>query len=153
MNYDNTPKSLTILPLFPCHFVEFPDNKNHEECSIANSSICARCPILGRFLFGGTVTDDGAEGPGHVVSLLEWVLTLLFGTFGIITNCLIITIIWKRKSRKPFDLLLIALACLDFIGSITSIMASSATVALLGKNSTLRKNTNYKFLYMFATSF
>lgn len=119
-----------LLPLFPCHFLELPDNR--VDCSDSNPAECVKCNILGRFFSGGTLTDNGSIGPGRAISIVVWILNLIFGIFGALTNSLIITVIMKRKRRKSFDLFLVALASMDLIGSITSMMASSSTISFIG---------------------
>lgn len=121
--------TITNLPLFSCHFYELPDNRI--DCSVSDPNNCVKCPILGRFITGGGLDEFGSTG--HTVSLIEWCLTVIIGIFGNFTNCLIITIMRRQNSGRSFDLLLVGLACFDLIGSFTSVVASTSTVAIFGK--------------------
>lgn len=116
------------LTLFPCLFVELPDTR--VDCAPNDTNLCVACPILGRFVTGGGLEEYGSVG--HVVSLIEWIVTVIIGVFGTFTNILIITIIQRQNSGRAFDLLLVALACFDLIGSVTSVIAASASTAVFG---------------------
>lgn len=126
---DDNNRTLALLPLFTCHFVELPDNRI--DCSRSDPSVCVTCPILGRFVTGGGLDEYGSTG--HIVSLVEWAFTVFIGLFGTFTNCLIITIMKRQNSGRSFDLLLIGLACIDLIGSFTSVIAASSTAAIFGE--------------------
>lgn len=119
-----------LLPTIPCHFFEFPESR--VDCSSSYPEVCAKCNILGRFLTGGILTDNGIIGPGRTVSIILWMLTLLIGIFGILANSINIIVVTNRKRKKSFDLFLIALAWMDLLGSVTAIMASSSIIAFFG---------------------
>ncbi|CAL8103656.1 unnamed protein product [Orchesella dallaii] len=122
MSYNQT----IDLPLLSCHIVELPEQNNRTDCSISNPNNCVRCPILGRFVAGGGLDEFGT--PGHVICLVQWILAMFIGIFGTFTNILIITILKRQNSGRAFDILLIVLACFDFIGSVMSVIATTATV-------------------------
>lgn len=135
---DVLSKNVT-LTLFPCHFVELPDMR--VDCAENNTEHCVACPILGRFITGGGLEEYGSTG--HIVSLVEWIATVIIGMFGTFTNILIITIMRRQNSGRAFDLLLVALACFDLIGSFMSVVAASSTVALYGNFEEKKLNLNF----------
>lgn len=119
---------ITNLPLFTCHFVELPDNQT--DCSVSDPRNCVRCIFEGKFLFGGGLNEF--DSTGHIVSIILWCLNTLIGIFGTLTSLLIITIMKRQNSKRSFDLLLIALAYFDLLGSFSSVVASTSTLAIFG---------------------
>ncbi|CAL8103653.1 unnamed protein product [Orchesella dallaii] len=121
---ESSAKGITYLPLVSCHLIDLPDSR--EDCSIYNESECISCPILGRFITGESMNDY--SGLGHVICLTIWIITFVIGTFGTFTNCLIIAILKRKNSERPFDTLLIALACFDLVCSVSAVVASTSTI-------------------------
>jgi len=117
----------TRLPIVFCLLVDFPDSK--VDCTPDNTT-CFTCPKLGRFLTGDLLDEHGSAG--HIICMLIWILVLIVGMFGTVTNCLIISIMRKHTSKRSFDFLLIVLASFDLLSCIMSVIGTSAMVTYYG---------------------
>ncbi|CAL8109541.1 unnamed protein product [Orchesella dallaii] len=119
------------LPIVFCLLVDFPDDK--VDCSPSSITadhstipICFKCPKLGRFLTGDLLDDHGSAG--HIICILIWILVVIVGLFGTITNCLIISIMRRHNGKRSFDFLLIVLASFDLLSCMMSVISTSAMV-------------------------
>ncbi|CAL8103647.1 unnamed protein product [Orchesella dallaii] len=125
----STNKVITYLPTFSCAFIDLPESG--EDCSIYNESECISCRIRGEFITGEGMNDY--SGLGHVICIILWILTFLIGSFGAFTNLLIIAILKRKNSKRPFDSLLIALAGFDLVCSV-SVVTSATSAATYFQN-------------------
>ncbi|ODN02204.1 FMRFamide receptor, partial [Orchesella cincta] len=117
------------LPILFCALIDFPKNKIDCTSSIPDSGevVCFKCPIVGKYFFGEQIEDF--RSVGHIVCLLLWLLVLIVGTFGTITNSLIISIMRKHTEKRTFDFLLMVLASFDLLSSIMGVISVSAMMA------------------------
>ncbi|CAL8103659.1 unnamed protein product [Orchesella dallaii] len=127
-----TEATLIVLPYIFCLLLDLPFNEDHDDyrdCSISNSSYCVKCPVIAKFQLDGDENGTIAKSTyGHIVSILIWLLILLFGLFGIVTNCIIIWILKRQKCTKAFDILLFALAIFDIVCSTMTVASSTGII-------------------------
>ncbi|ODM99857.1 FMRFamide receptor [Orchesella cincta] len=120
---------LVVLPYIFCLLLDLPFNEEHgdyRDCSLSNITYCVKCPVTAMFQLGGSISDPSSLG--HKVCILIWLLILLFGIFGIVTNLIIIWILKRQSCFKAFDVLLLALAIFDLICSTMTIAAATGIV-------------------------
>lgn len=119
--------TITELTTFECPFLNLPDNKI--ECSVSHPDVCITCRFIARYYISG---DLDQESPGHLISLIIWSLTVLFGIFGACANCLILIILSRKKGKRSFDYLIGALAIFDFLATTSSVTVGTAAWAIFG---------------------
>lgn len=122
----------TFLPLTSCVFINFPEGGSECSDAIDVNRTCITCALfVGKFVSGEHMDDY--SGISHIVSILIWILTTIIGSFGAIGNLLIILILYRQKSGKPFDSFLTGLAFFDLICCIFSVIAASTVVSFFRK--------------------
>lgn len=113
------------LPIFMCLLIDLP-SKGYD-CSTVNSSRCVTCKIRGDYLSGES--DNAYNATGHLICVGLWLICVASGTFGLLGNSLIISVLKRRStSDKGFDFLLIVLACFDIICCAAGLIASTCHV-------------------------
>ncbi|CAL8084107.1 unnamed protein product [Orchesella dallaii] len=135
----------TNLSVFMCTLIDTPESG--EECSVLNSSECIRCNLRGGYLSGESIHDY--HSIGHVISLSMWLLTIILGIGGLLGNYLIIRIVKKRNSERPFDILLMVLAAFDTFCCIVTGIGTTVTI-LCFQDWVLK---GYIFMYIYYLSF
>ncbi|ODN02205.1 FMRFamide receptor [Orchesella cincta] len=134
------------LPILFCALIDFP--KNTTECTTqkpeSGDLVCFTCPIVGRFLFGEPV--EAFRSAGHLICIHLWVSVLIVGTFGAVSNCLIIAIMKRHKEKRTFDFLLMVLASFDLL---TCMMSLISTCALMSYYEDWDRGPETLFLFVF----
>lgn len=117
-----------------CQLVYLIEQK---ECSANNQNICIACPTFGSYLAGDHPNDF--KGVGHAICVILWILTVVVGTFGTLSNILIVFILNRKKQRRAFDTLLKGLAGFDALFCVASVCTSTAAITYTRKNQVFRK--------------
>lgn len=122
-------KTIHKLPILFCHFIDLPDNRL--DCSKEDPTYCVTCAGASRFLAGGSLADNHWT-PGHIVSLLIWLLTVIMGLIAVANNILILIVLKKHKQPSSLHASLMGLASFDLLASLTAIVASTGTIVTIG---------------------
>lgn len=122
--------STLYLPYLFCYFLD-PPQLNESFSVNFDQGYRIECSVNASFHTGGSITDTSSTG--QKVSVFIWVLILIFGFLGTLTNSLIILILRKQRSAKSFEILLAALAYFDLICSIMTVLSSTGIIAFFRK--------------------
>lgn len=120
------------LPYIFCFLLDIPNENgtDYVNGTISDNTYFVRCPYQAKFQAGGALLE---HGPGHKISVLIWVLTLIFGLLGTFTNSLIILIMKRHPCTKAFEILLTLLACFDLLCCIMSVLSTTGIITFMGK--------------------
>ncbi|CAL8083899.1 unnamed protein product [Orchesella dallaii] len=125
-----------LLVYYTCLIIDLPEENGKpklQDCSTTNGTsssriICVECNIASKFWDGEAVTD--VRGMGHLISFLLWLVIVITGLFGIVTNFLIIIVLKGRNCKgTKFNFLLSVLAVYDLISCFSSILATTSFIA------------------------
>jgi len=130
MNITETLLVVEYLPNYFCQFIDLPENGT--ECSPNFPQVCVGCHTVGKFLTGETLKDYFS--PGHIICIIMWIATIVIGTLGVITNSIIIMVIQHMRSKRPFDFLIMMLACFDLICCASAATVNTAAVSIYGNS-------------------
>ncbi|ODM92588.1 Rhodopsin, GQ-coupled [Orchesella cincta] len=115
-----------FLPeMLTCQIMDLDQQRT---CSEDDPSICIICSILGKFITGESIYEVGATG--HMVCVVLWGLTIIIGLLGVFTNFLIVIVIRRMNSQRPFDILIMFLAGFDLLCCGSSLIGTTMHVAL-----------------------
>lgn len=139
-------KTTVELPWGMCLISEFPETK--QECPLTNNLnssteeiVCFICSKPGEYFCGGSLLYPSVLS--RFVCMLLLLLILVFGTFGIIANVIIIKIIRRHGNLRAFDFMLKALAFCDLLSCLTAMVSAVALELLFGNFSVISlKNIN-----------
>ncbi|CAL8098103.1 unnamed protein product [Orchesella dallaii] len=121
--------SKEFLGLFSCLIIDFPTDgeSRGQDCSYRFPDVCVECYQMGEFLSGEAITDYG--GASHIASIVLWIIIILVGTFGTVTNTLIIIILSGRvRKRRQFHFLVSVLAIFDILSCISAILSGTSLI-------------------------
>jgi len=111
--------SVQFLTALTCILIDLPLNETHKntDCSTKNPNICVSCRTRSRFINGEFLTKTG--GWGHTISLAIWTITVLIGSFGVVTNIMVIIVLKTRANKESqYDFLVTVLAIFDIFSCI-----------------------------------
>ncbi|CAL8133537.1 unnamed protein product [Orchesella dallaii] len=111
--------------IFTCQLMDLDE---YRTCSENDSSVCIICSIIGKFFAGDSIQDVGSVG--HILCVILWSFTVLIGLLGVFTNFLVIIVIRRMKSNRPFDILIMFLGAFDMVCCGASLIQSTMNVAL-----------------------
>lgn len=124
----NISSDIYSLTLAACQLIYL---RERTECSITNRSFCLSCPVFGSYLTGDN--PNNYTGVGHIICIIIWLLTSMFGTFGTIANIVIILTLQQKTKKRAFDTLLKGLAAFDAIFCLSSVSATTSAIFYLRK--------------------